>query len=78
MWSWAKYLGSPAYLIVTITSKPPLAQTGSFPTGMPNTAYQVVKKVLEFSFLSEKEVFSDLQFVPERKIFKLLSDEFKW
>ena len=39
---------------------------------MPNIAYQVVKKILEFSFLNEKEIFSDLQFVPVSTIFKLL------
>lgn len=39
---------------------------------MPNSAYQVVKKILEFSFLNEKEIFSDLQFVPVSTIFKLL------
>lgn len=48
-------------------------QSGSLLSDMPTIAYQVVKKVLEFSFLNEKEVFSDLQFVPVRRISKFLS-----
>lgn len=40
---------------------------------MPNTAYQAVEKVLEFSLLNEK-VFSDLQFAQVSTISKLLSE----
>ena len=47
-------------------------QIGSFLSSMPNIAYQVVKKVLEFSFLNEKEIFSDLQFVPVSTLSTLL------
>lgn len=45
---------------------------------MPTTAYLVVKKFLEFSFLNEKEAFSDLQFAPASIFSQLLSDEPKW
>ena len=48
------------------------SQTGSLLSSMPNITYQVVKKILEFSFLNEKEIFSDLQIVPVSTIFKLL------
>ena len=52
---------------------------GNFFSHMPTTAYQVVKKFLEFSFLNEKEVFSDLQFAAMSTFSQLfLSDELKW
>lgn len=54
-------------------------QIGSFLSHMPTTSYQVVKKFLEFSFLNEKEVFSDLTACSSQYTFsQFLSDELKW
>lgn len=51
------------------------SQNTIFPSGMPTIAYQVEEKVVEFSFLNEKKLFSGLQFGPISTIFKFLSDE---
>lgn len=63
---------SHAYLMVTV-----LPKLACSPLACLSVAYQVVEKVLEFSFLNEKEVFNDLQFAPLSIIFKLLSVELK-